>query len=136
MSPTNLELLIHGLRGWGRDNPANMRELFSQDCELIVPDSVPFGGVVRGADAMIKWYTQELWRWFDELNLTPEGVIDGGDQIVVPVHVRARAKNGKILDSRYVWIYELSDGKLIRARFYGDTAVVRDVLEGVIPAER
>ena len=47
------------------------------------------------------------------VHLDPEGFIDGGDQIVVPVHVQARAKNGKTMDVHNVWIYEFSEGKLI-----------------------
>jgi len=47
---------------------------------------------------VIGWFTRELWRWFDEFASTPEGLIDAGDQIVVPVHVQARANNGKTMD--------------------------------------
>ena len=41
----------------------------------------------------------------------PEGFVDGGDQIVVPVRVQARAKNGKSMDVHNVWIYEFSEGQ-------------------------
>ena len=61
-------------------------------------------------------------------------LIDGGDRIVVPVHVQARAKNGKVMDVHNVWIYEFSERKLIRGRVYADTAVLRDTVEAVIPA--
>ena len=98
MSPSNVELLIQGFTGWGKDNPANMRHILHPDCELIVPDSVPYGGTLQRIDAVTGWFTRELWRWFDEFTSTPEGLIDAGDQIVVPVHVQARAKNGKTLD--------------------------------------
>jgi hypothetical protein len=75
-----------------------MRDVLHPDCELVVPDSIPYGGAFRGVDAVIGWFTRELWRWFDEFASTPEGFIDGGDQIVVPVHVQARAKNGTTMD--------------------------------------
>jgi ketosteroid isomerase-like protein len=32
------------------------------------------------------------------------------------------------------WIYQFSEGKLIRGRVYADTAVLRDTVEGVAPA--
>jgi len=69
----------------------------------------------------------------DEFTSTPEGLIDAGDRIVVPVHLQARAKNGKTMDVHNVWVYEFSDGKLIRGRVYADTAVLRDTVEGVTP---
>ncbi len=133
MSPSNIELLGQAFAGWGKDNPANMRDILHPDCELVVPESIPYGGTFRGTDAVIGWFTRDLWRWFDEFTSTPEGFVDGGDQIVVPVHVQARAKNGRAMDVHNVWIYEFSDGKLIRGRVYADTAVLRDTVEGVIP---
>jgi ketosteroid isomerase-like protein len=87
MSPPNVELLAQAFAGWGKDNPANMSDVLHPDCELVVPDSLPYGGTLRGAEAVIGWFTRELWRWFDEFSSTPEGFIDAGDQIVVSVRV-------------------------------------------------
>ena len=127
---SNAEALVRAFAGWGRDNPANLRDLLHPDCELVVPDSIPYGGTFRGADAAIAWFTHELWRWFDEFTSAPEDLIDAGDRIVVPVHVRARAKNGRTLDVHNVWIYEFGEGKLTRGRVYADTAVLRDTVAG------
>jgi hypothetical protein len=133
MTPSNLELLAEAFAGWGKDDPANMGKILAPDCELIVPDSVPYGGTFRGADAVIAWFTRDLWRWFDEFTSTPEGFVDGGDQIVVPVRVQARAKNGRGMEVHNVWIYEFAEGKLVRGRVYADTAVLRDTVEGIEP---
>ncbi|HVD58418.1 MAG TPA: nuclear transport factor 2 family protein [Thermoleophilaceae bacterium] len=129
--PSNMELLAQAFAGWGKDNPANMADLLHPDCELVVPESLPYGGTFRGAEAVIAWFTRDLWRWFDEFTSTPEGFVDGGDHIVVPVRVQARAKTGKSMDVHNVWIYEFADGKLIRGRVYADTAVARDTVEPV-----
>ena len=134
MSASNVELLAQAFAGWGKENPARIRDVPHSKCELVVPDSIPYGGTLHGADAIVGWFTRELWRWFDEFTSTPEGFIDGGDQIVVPVHVQARARNGKAMDVHNVWIYEFSEGKLNRGRVYADTAILRDTVEGIIPA--
>jgi uncharacterized protein len=128
---SNVELVYRGFAGWGKDEPARLGELLSPDCELIVPDSIPYGGVFRGAENVIGWFTHELWRWFDEFTSTAEAVIDGGDVIVVPVNVKARARNGRTIDVHNLWVYELRGGKLLRARVYADTAVLRDVVAGM-----
>jgi ketosteroid isomerase-like protein len=133
MMATNAEAMVQAFAGWGKDEPANMRDILAEDCELIVPDSIPYGGTFRGADEVIRWFTEGIWRWFDEFSSTPEGFVDAGDQIVVPVHVKARAKNGKSMDVHNVWLYEFRDGKLIRGRVYADTAVLRDTVEGLNP---
>jgi ketosteroid isomerase-like protein len=132
---SNIENLVQAFAGWGKDNPANMADLLSDDCELIVPDSIPYGGTLRGRDAVIGWFTKDIWRWFDEFTSTPEDVIDAGDRVVIPVNVRATAKNGRSMDVHNVWIYEFEDGKLVRGRVYADTAVLRDTVEGVIPED-
>jgi ketosteroid isomerase-like protein len=63
MSASNVELLAQGFAGWGKEDPANMRDVLHSDCELVVPDSIPYGGTFRGTDAVIGWFTRELWRW-------------------------------------------------------------------------
>jgi ketosteroid isomerase-like protein len=80
VSASNIELLAQAFAGWGKDNPANMRDVLHPDCELVVPDSIPYGGTYSGADAVIDWFTRELWRWFDEFSSTPEGFVDGCTQ--------------------------------------------------------
>jgi uncharacterized protein len=126
----NAERLARGFAGWGRDDPAGLRELLVPDCELVVPESIPYGGTVRGAEAVIAWFTGELWRWFDEFTSTPEDLIEAGDRIVVPVHVEARAKTGRAVDVHNVWIYEFREGRVARGRVYADTAVLRDAVTG------
>jgi ketosteroid isomerase-like protein len=135
MSPTNIENLAQAFAGWGRGNPANMADILSDDCELVVPDSIPYGGTRRGREEVIAWFTKDIWRWFDEFTSTPEDVIDAGDRVVIPVNVRAKAKNGRSMDVHNVWIYEFEDGKLVRGRVYADTAILRDTVEGVVPEE-
>jgi ketosteroid isomerase-like protein len=39
------------------------------------------------------------------------------------------------MDVHNVWIYEFSAGKLVKARVYADTAVLRDTVAGITPAE-
>ena len=50
---SNAEALARAFAGWGKDKPANLRELLHPDCELVVPESLPYGGTFRGADAVI-----------------------------------------------------------------------------------
>jgi ketosteroid isomerase-like protein len=68
VSPSNIELLAQAFAGWGKNDPANMRDVLHPDCELVVPDSVPSGGTFLGAESVVGWFTRELWRWFDEFS--------------------------------------------------------------------
>ena len=58
----------------------------------------PRRGTFRGSEAVIAWFTRDLWRWYDEFTSAPEGFIEAGDRIVVPVHVQARALSGRTVD--------------------------------------
>ena len=53
--------------------------------------------------------------WSD-FSSTPTDLIDGGDKIVVPVHVVAKTHTGSAVEADNVWIYEFENGVLRRAR--------------------
>jgi ketosteroid isomerase-like protein len=91
---SNAEALVRAFAGWGRDNPANLRELLHPDCELVVPDSLPYGGTFHGAEAVIAWFTHELWRWFDEFTSTPEDLIDARGRVYADTAVLRDAVTG------------------------------------------
>jgi hypothetical protein len=42
VTTSNVELLAQAFAGWGKDNSANTRDVLDPDCELVVPDSVPW----------------------------------------------------------------------------------------------
>jgi hypothetical protein len=50
VNASNIELLAQAFAGWGKDNPADMRDVLHPDCELVVPDWIPYGGTFRGAE--------------------------------------------------------------------------------------
>ncbi len=56
MSASNIELLAQAFAGWGKDNPANMRDVLHADCELVVPDST-----IRGHLPRSRGRTRVLW---------------------------------------------------------------------------
>jgi ketosteroid isomerase-like protein len=132
---SNVQRLAEAFAGWGKDHPADLRDLLSPHCELIVPESIPYGGTIRGADAVYDWFADDVWRWFDEFASTPEGLVDAGDRVVVPVNVRATAKNGRTMDIHNLWLYEFAHGKLMRITLYADTAVINDTIAGMSPFE-
>jgi ketosteroid isomerase-like protein len=69
-----------------------------------------------------------LWQLWAEFSSTPADFIDGGDKIVVPVHVKGRTHNGIEVETDNVWIYQFEDGALRRARVFADTAAIRDAV--------
>ncbi len=126
----NAEVLINAFAsGWGKGKPPAL-EGVHPEAELIVPESMPYGGgVYRGRERIAKWFVEDLWVLWDEFSSTPVDFIDGGDKIVVPVHVTGRTRNGTEVEADNVWIYGFERGKVRRARVYVDTAKIRDAVD-------
>ena len=116
-------------------NPAPVRPALEgamhPDAELIVPESMPYGGgVFRGQERIEQWFAEDLWQLWAEFSSTPTDFIDGGEKIVVPVHVKGKTHDGTEVEADNVWIYEFEDGTLGRARVIADTATIRDAVTG------
>jgi ketosteroid isomerase-like protein len=127
---TNAEALMKAFAsGWGKGRPPALDGVLHPDAELIVPESMPYGGgVFRGQQRIEKWFAEDLWELWTEFSSTPVDFIDAGDKIVVPVHIKGQTHNGTEVETDNVWIYEFESGALRRARVYVDTATLRDAV--------
>jgi ketosteroid isomerase-like protein len=125
---THAEVLMKAFASdWGKGKPPDLGDSLHPEAELIVPEGMPYGGgLYRGRDRIEKWFSEDLWELWAEFSSTPVDFIDGGDKIVVPVHVKGRTHTGTEVEMDNVWIYEFDGGALRRARVYADTAVLRD----------
>jgi ketosteroid isomerase-like protein len=128
--PTNAEVLMKAFASdWGKGKPPALEDAVHADVELIVPESMPYGGgVYRGRERIEKWFAEDLWMLWAEFSSTPVDFIDAGDKIVVPVHIKGKTHAGVEAEADNVWIYEFEDGALRRARVYVDTATIRDAV--------
>ena len=92
-----------------------------QGAEIVVPDSLPWGGTHRGPDgfkAMVGQFMSHL----DEFRPSPRGFLEAEDQVVVPLDVNGRTTAGKDFSGSALWLYQLRDGKIVRAELFADTA--------------
>ncbi len=131
MNP-NVEILLRAFASdWGKGRPPDLGDALHANTELIVPDSLPYGGgVFEGRERILRWFAEDLWEMWVEFSSTPTDLIDRGDKIVVPVHVKAKTYSGNEVQVDNVWIYGFQDGALRRARVYADTATIRDAVVG------
>jgi ketosteroid isomerase-like protein len=53
---------------------------------------------------------------------------DDGETVIVTVEGVGKTKAGKELSGRSVWLYQVKDGQLTGAEFFGDTARARDAV--------
>ena len=96
----------------------------THDFELILPETVPWGGTHHGPDGVEAFAT--IFRdhvdgqWAD-----PDDFIDGDDVIVVLGRQRGRAKaTGEKYEVHFAAAWSLSHGMPSRCRSYFDTAPI------------
>lgn len=127
-----------------RDQEA-LLALLHEDVELHDPESLPYGGVLRGKDELrerLESRPEETWlgTWGPlqptpaERRMSPRIVSSNDGEVVVAYHVRAISRTGERMDCPTVALYEVRDGKFARARmFHYDTAALAGFLERANP---
>ena len=94
----------------------------SDSAEIIVPESLPWGGTYHGPDGF-KEMIGKLVSNFDEMSPKPQQFLEAdGDHVIVTVEGVGTTKSGNDLSGDSIWLYKLDDGKIERAEFFGDTA--------------
>jgi len=128
----SLQILMRAFASdWGKGKPPALEGAMHPEAELIVPESMPYGGgIFRGQERIEQWFAEDLWRLWAEFSSTPTDFIDGGDKVAVPVHVKGKTHNGAEVEADNVWIYEFEDGVLRRLRVVADTATIREAVAG------
>jgi len=124
----NADVIKSGWEAFGRQDLDGATANFDDDAEVVVPESLPWGGTYRGPDGFKQMVGQFLSQ-FEDFRPTIDGVFEAEDDlVVVPLDTWGRSKTGKEMSSRAVWLYRLRNSKVVRAEIFPDTA---DTLEAV-----
>jgi ketosteroid isomerase-like protein len=100
-----------------------------EDAEIVLPETLPWGGTYRGPDGF-KEMIGKFLSFFESVEPRPTAFLeaDDGETVVVIVEGAGKTKAGKELSGRSVWLYKVDDGELTGAEFFGDTARARDAV--------
>jgi ketosteroid isomerase-like protein len=100
-----------------------------QNAEIVVPETLPWGGTYRGPDEF-KEMIQKFLSYFESVDPRPTAFLeaDDGETVIVTVEGVGKTKTGNDLSGRSVWLYRVKGGRLTRAEFFGDTAQARDAV--------
>ena len=126
MSAENVETVRTAYEAFVRGDLAAVAEGFADDVEWESPDSLPNGGLVSGRDGVIENFSQIPSYW-SSFSVEPQEYIDAGEHVVVTGVQRATGPGGSF-EARYLHLFKLSGGKVVRGEFIGDTAKARDSL--------
>jgi uncharacterized protein len=124
----NADVVRSAWEALGRGDMEHMASAFDDSAEIVLPESLPWGGTYRGPDSL-----KEMFGTFrgqlEDFRPSPEGFFEAdNDHVFVPLDIQARTKAGKDMSGRALWMYRLRGGKIVRAEIFVDTA---DTLEAV-----
>ena len=122
MSRENVELARKGYEAIARRDFHAVLDLMHPDIEAHDPPEVPDATVHRGHDEVRRDWEQ-TWELFEDFSIDVERYIDAGDELVVFLCYRARARGSNApLDAQMAHVWTIRDGKAIRFRQYLDRA--------------
>lgn len=126
MSVENVEIVRTAYDTFQKGDLEALSQHFAEDAEWETPDSLPLGGIVRGRGAIMGNFAQ-IPQYWKEFSVDPEEYIDAGDTIVVRGMQRAAGAGGSF-QSRYLQVFKMKDGKVVRGEFIADTAKAKEAL--------
>jgi uncharacterized protein len=120
-----LQRIYDSLSRWDVDELAKD---VTHDFEMVLPETVPWGGTRHGPDGVQAFATifrdHVEGQWAD-----PDDFIDGGDVIVVLGRLRGRARaTGEEYEVGFAHAWTLSDGMPSRCRSYFDATPIMAAL--------
>jgi ketosteroid isomerase-like protein len=126
MTQENVEIIQRIYEaGNARDVPAYM-ELLHPEVEVLQTELLPWGGRYHLHQGIMDFLTKLL-----HSQVVPEEFVAAGNQIVAIGRTIGHVKaNGNAFDLRFVHVWELKDGKVMRFEAYIDTPQMLQALEG------
>jgi hypothetical protein len=119
MSAENVQVARDAYEAFRRGDLEGVGKYFADDVVWETPDTLPTGGVIRGHDAVLANFA-ELPKYWSKFSVDPDEYIDAGDHVVVR-GVQSVTGPGGSTESRYLHLFTLSNGKIVRGEFIADT---------------
>ena len=129
MSESNIQIVKAAYEAFARGDISSVLACFHEDVEMHQSESLPWGGVHKGRDAVARDVFGAQMAVLDDYSLSFEHVIDGGDFVVALGRYSATARETrKPIDAAFAHVWELEDGKLRRYYHYTDTVRFQEAL--------
>ncbi|MBP0595005.1 nuclear transport factor 2 family protein [Paraburkholderia sp. LEh10] len=126
--PQVVEACKKAFTGFERNDKSDLVPLLADDVVFEFSDSLPYGGTYHGKEEFLAFW-KHVYRKWEYLNYDARAVLEAEDYVIVPVIVRAKAKNGFSMENEHLFLFQVRDGRIVHGRLYADTARGRDILE-------
>jgi hypothetical protein len=124
----NADMVRSAWEAFGRGDIDAAVATTSDSAQIVIPESLPWGGTYTGPDGF-KEMIGKFLSHFEEVNPAPQEFLEADDgHVIVTVKGAGKTKSGNELSGDSIWLYEIEGGKIARAQFYGDTATAVEAL--------
>jgi ketosteroid isomerase-like protein len=125
----NTDALKRGYEAFNSGDMDTVSEIFADDIRWEGPNTegIPMSGVTEGRDEVLQGFGG-FGEVFEELNVSPDEMIEEGDTIVVLSHIEGKTKSGNDVKLPGVEIWRMSDGKAKRVQTLTDTAEMKKAI--------
>jgi ketosteroid isomerase-like protein len=129
MSEANSEIARRAYEAFGRGDMDGVLGSFAEDVEFHAAESLPWGGLHNGREAVAKDVFGALGEAYEAFAVSPGRYIESGDTLVVLGHYSGIGReSGKPFDAAFAHVWNLEDGELKTFNHYADTARMLEVL--------
>lgn len=127
MSQENVEVVRHIIESARRGDFE--AALSGYDDAVVLDQSrMPDGGVFRGRDGVLAFYTRWFGAWTD-LRIEPERYIDAGDAVVVVLQILGKGRDtGADVAMRAADVMTVEGGRVVRQVGYPDAGEALEIL--------
>jgi uncharacterized protein len=127
----NVELARSGYDAFARGDIPGVLGLMDPAIVWHEAESLPYGGVHRGPDAILQNVFMGLGRDWAPFSATPQQYIDAGNRVVVLGEYRGtNRQSGRTFATPFVHIWRFENGRLIEFHQFTDTAVWLGAMDG------
>jgi ketosteroid isomerase-like protein len=124
----NAEVVRSAWEGLGRQDLDAATADMDEQAEIVLPESLPWGGTRRGPDGFKEMVGQFMGQ-LEDFRPNPEAFLEAeNDHVVVPVHVEGHTDAGKDFSDHVLWLYQLRDGEIVKAELFADTATTLEAV--------
>ena len=132
MAKQSVEIVEGAYAAFARGDVPGVLAAMADDIEWHEAEGMPYGGVHRGGDAVVRNVFAPLAADIHDFTVTPIELIPSGETVAVVARYTGTGKStGKEMDLEVVHVWDVRDGKIVRFRQFADTVKFLEV----VPAE-
>jgi uncharacterized protein len=128
---TNLEVVKRIYEAFSQGDVPTFLSLLEADVEWVEPEGVPLEGTYIGPHAVLNDVLIPLTSTWDGFTVTPETLLDAGDNITVLGSITGTYKvTGKRLQTPYIAVWTLRNGKVMKYQSFVNTLAFVEATKG------